>query len=73
VYSKLNPGPRSSRDPAPFPSWRTTVGVGLIFKIGIPLKIEYAQDLKKLLNQYRTPIEIQTELKGVLVSAGYQF
>ncbi len=73
VYSKLNPGPRSSGDPAPFPSWRTTVGVGLIFKIGIPLKIEYAQDLKKLLNQYRTPIEIQTELKGVLVSAGYQF
>lgn len=73
VYSKLNPGPRSSNDPAPFPSWRTTVGVGLIFKIGIPIKIEFAQDWKRLLKQYRTPLEIQTELRGVLVSAGYQF
>ena len=73
VYSKLNPLPRSSTDPAPFPAWRTTLGVGLIFKIGIPLKIEYAQDLKKLFGLYRTPLEIQTELRGVLVSAGFQF
>ncbi len=73
VYSKLNPGPRLSQDSAPFPAWRTTIGVGLIFKIGIPVKIEYAQDFKKLLSKPRTPIEIQTELRGILISAGYQF
>jgi outer membrane protein assembly factor BamA len=73
VYAKLNPGPRRAGDPAPFPPLRTTLGLGVIFKIGLPLKLEYATDLKRILGQPRTQQEKDTQLKGLLISAGYQF
>jgi len=73
VYAKLNPDPRTPGDTAPFPPLRTTVGLGLILKVGLPLKLEYAADLKRILGQPRTQQEKDTELRGVLISAGYQF
>jgi outer membrane protein insertion porin family len=73
VYARLNPKPRQEGDPAPFPPLRTTLGLGLILKIGLPLKLEYATDLKRILGQPRTQQEIDTQLRGILISAGYQF
>lgn len=71
VYKSLRP----SRDPAnpnfdiyftdhPFhPPFRTALGIGLIIKLGIPIKIEYAQDIRRVLRpswwnnpgNYQTP------------------
>jgi len=57
VYKTLRP----SRDPSsanydPYfldyafhPPFRTSLGIGLIIKLGIPIKIEYAQDIRRVL------------------------
>jgi outer membrane protein assembly factor BamA len=73
VYAKLNPGPRQAGDSAPFPPLRTTLGLGLILKLGLPIKFEYAADLKRILGRPRTQQEIDTQLHGILISAGYQY
>jgi outer membrane protein assembly factor BamA len=56
-----------------FAPLRTTLGVGLIFKLGFPLKLEYATDYKRIMGRPRTQSERDTQLKSLLVSAGYQF
>ena len=82
VYAKLNPASRHSQlpsgspdpeDPAPFPPLRVTPGLGLIFKVGFPIKIEYAADLKRILGRPRNEQERDTQLKSILISAGFQF
>ncbi len=60
-----------------FPPLRTSLGIGLIFKIGVPIKVEYAQDLNRLLKRYPSAADQQaaeeTQLRNVLISAGFQF
>jgi outer membrane protein assembly factor BamA len=74
VYASLKrPESRLIGAPQPYPPFRTALGAGLIFKLGIPIKIEYAADLKRILGKSRTREEQETELHGVLVSAGFQF
>lgn len=58
---------------AAFPPFRTALGFGLIFKIGVPLKIEYAADLNRILGRPRSQSERDTQLKSLLISAGFQF
>ena len=58
---------------APFPAFRTTPGLGLIFKLGFPIKIEYATDWKRILGRPRSEVERETQLKSLLISAGFQF
>ena len=58
----------------PFPPLRTTLGLGLILKLGgFPLKLEYAADWKRILGRPRTQDERDTQLKSLLISAGFQF
>jgi hypothetical protein len=52
---------------------RTTLGLGLILKVGFPLKIEYAADWKRISGQPRSQDEKDTQLKSLLISAGFQF
>jgi outer membrane protein assembly factor BamA len=70
VYRSLHPDPGTV---TPFPALRTTLGVGLILKLGFPLKLEYASDWKRILGRPRTQAERDTQLKSVLISTGYQF
>jgi len=70
VYRSLHPDPGTA---LPFPPLRTTLGGGLIFKLGFPLKLEYAADWKRILGRPRTLDERDTQLKSLLISAGYQF
>jgi outer membrane protein assembly factor BamA len=58
---------------AAFPPFRTALGFGLIFKIGVPLKIEYAADLNRIRGRPRTPNDNANQLKSLLISAGFQF
>jgi outer membrane protein assembly factor BamA len=58
---------------AAFPPFRTALGLGLIFKIGIPLKIEYAADISRILGRPRSQNDVDTQLKSLLISAGFQF
>ena len=58
---------------AAFPPLRTALGLGLIFKIGVPLKIEYAADLNRILGRPRSQSDRDTQLKSLLISAGFQF
>ncbi len=58
---------------AAFPPFRTALGLGLIFKIGIPLKIEYAADFKRIFGQPRSQNDVNTQLRSLLISAGFQF
>ena len=58
---------------AQFPPFRTSMGLGLIFKWSIPIKLEYAADYKRIFGEPRTPDEIATQLKGISISAGFQF
>jgi outer membrane protein assembly factor BamA len=58
---------------AAFPPFRTALGLGLIFKIGVPLKIEYAADLNRILGRPRSKSDRDTQLKSLLISAGFQF
>ena len=66
-----------ARIPPTFPALRTTPGLGLIFKLGFPLKVEYAADWKRISGQYRSEAERQalrqSQLKSLLISAGFQF
>jgi outer membrane protein assembly factor BamA len=68
---------RSLRPPAgalsPFPPMRTTLGGGVILKLGFPLKLEYAADWKRIMGRPRTLDERDTQLKSLLISAGFQF
>lgn len=59
--------------PAARPPLRTALGTGLIFKIGIPLKIEYAADVKRIWGLPRSQDDRNTQLKSLLISAGFQF
>jgi outer membrane protein assembly factor BamA len=70
VYRSLSP---DSSIATPFPALRTTPGLGLIFKLGFPLKLEYATDLKRILGRPRSQDERDTQLRGLLISAGFQF
>jgi len=60
-------------NPASFPPLRTALGLGLIFKIGIPLKLEYAADVNRVLGRPRSENDVNSQLKNVMVSAGFQF
>jgi outer membrane protein assembly factor BamA len=70
VYRSLKPDAGAV---APFPALRTTLGFGLIFKLGIPLKLEYAADWKRIFGQPRSQDERDTQLKSLLISAGFQY
>jgi outer membrane protein assembly factor BamA len=70
VYRSLHPDPGT---PDPFPALRTTLGTGIILRLGFPLKIEYATDWKRILGRPRTQDERDTQLKSLLISAGFQF
>jgi len=70
VYRRLKP---LQDDPSPFPPLRTTLGVGLILKLGFPLKLEYAADWKRIMGRPRSQEERDTQLKSLLISAGFQF
>jgi outer membrane protein assembly factor BamA len=73
VYRSLS----ADRDPItgdpPFPAFRTTPGLGLILKFGIPLKLEYAADWRRILGRPRSDEERNSQLKSLLISAGFQF
>ncbi|MDP2875635.1 MAG: BamA/TamA family outer membrane protein, partial [Holophaga sp.] len=69
IYQSLRDRGLSPR----FPPLRTAVGAGLILKIGLPIKLEYAVDIKRILGRPRTNLERDTQLKSLLVSAGFQF
>ena len=69
IYQSLRDNGLSSR----FPPFRTAVGAGLILKVGLPIKLEYAADIKRILGRPRTNLERDTQLKSLLVSAGFQF
>jgi outer membrane protein assembly factor BamA len=69
VYQSL----RNTGQPGGFPPLRTALGLGVIFKIGLPIKFEYAADVKRILGRPRTPLERETQLKSLLFSAGFQF
>jgi len=58
---------------AQFPPFRTSLGLGLIFKWSIPIKLEYAADYKRVLGMPRPSYEVATQLKGLSISAGFQF
>lgn len=73
VYESLRRQPDPAGTSAQFPPFRTALGLGLILKIGVPLKVEYAVDLNRLLGRERSQADKDTQLKGLLVSAGFQF
>ena len=78
VYESLShqadPAAGFSQAPvAQFPPFRTSLGFGLIFKMAMPIKVEYASDAKRILGRPRSPQEVDTQLRGLLVSAGFQF
>ncbi|WP_306590120.1 BamA/TamA family outer membrane protein [Geothrix sp. 21YS21S-4] len=73
LLSEEDPADPTKRIPASFPALRTTLGVGLIFKLGFPLKVEYAADWKRIMGRPRTEEERDTQLKSLLISAGFQF
>ncbi len=56
-----------------YPPLRVAAGVGLIFKLGLPIKIEYGADVKRILGRTRTREERNTQLHTLLISAGFQF
>ncbi len=56
-----------------FTPLRTALGVGLIAKIGMPIKVEFAWDVNRLLGRPRDDSDRATELKSILLSAGFQF
>ena len=74
-----NPNQKTPSDPATiqvpptFLPLRITPGVGLIFKLGFPLKVEYAADWKRIMGQPRSAAEQESQLKSLLISAGFQF
>ncbi|HLO67010.1 MAG TPA: BamA/TamA family outer membrane protein, partial [Holophaga sp.] len=77
VYERLTRSTITDRSGAvrttSFPPLRTSVGIGLIFKVGVPLKVEYAQDVNRLLDRPRSADDVNTQLRNILISAGFQF
>jgi hypothetical protein len=71
--TKTGPNDPTKRVPPSFPALRTTLGAGLIFKLGFPLKLEYAADWKRIMGRPRTEDERVSQLKSLLISAGFQF
>jgi len=72
--SKPKPPDKEGRDMSAYPPFRTAMGLGLISKIGgIPIKVEYAADVRRIFGLPRTKHERDTQLRGVLISAGFQF
>lgn len=71
--NKSGPNDPTVSKPPSFPALRTTPGLGLIFKLGFPLKLEYATDLKRILGRPRSQDERDTQLRSLLISAGFQF
>ena len=70
---KTDPNKPTIQIPPTFPALRTTLGVGLILKLGFPLKLEYAADWKRIMGRPRSQEERDTQLKSLLISAGFQF
>jgi len=58
---------------AAFPPFRTALGLGLVVKFGVPLKIEYAADLDRILGRPRSRNDWDTQLRSLLISMGFQF
>ncbi len=56
-----------------FPPIRTALGLGVIFKVGVPLKLEYAADVNRIFGRPRSDNDRNTQLRNVLISAGFQF
>lgn len=52
---------------------RTALGLGIIVKLGIPLKLEYAADVDRILGRPRSDGDRSTQLRNVTISAGFQF
>ncbi len=52
---------------------RTALGLGVIVKLGIPLKLEYAADVNRILGRPRSEGDRSTQLRNVTISAGFQF
>ncbi len=77
VYRSLlwetDPDDPTKKIPPTFQPLRVTPGVGLIFKLGFPLKVEYAADWKRIMGQPRTVQDQESQLKSLLISAGFQF
>lgn len=80
VYARLrHPNANSANgtttpfDQPAFPALRTALGIGLIFKFGLPLKIEYGVDWNRFFGKPRSRAQSQTQLKNLLISAGYTF
>ena len=71
VYQRL----RREADPVnpPFPPLRIAFGLGLIWKLGLPIKIEYGSDWKRILGRPRSRLDKDSQLHSLLISAGYQF
>jgi outer membrane protein insertion porin family len=73
VYESLSRQDKPVGSAAQFAPFRTAVGLGVIFKLSIPIKLEYAVDLNRLLGRKRSETEVETQLKNILISAGFQF
>jgi outer membrane protein assembly factor BamA len=71
--TKTGPSDPTTRIPPTYPPLRITPGFGLILKLGFPLKLEYATDLKRIQGRPRSQDERDTQLRGLLISAGFQF
>jgi len=78
VYSRIRDYDIPDSLLPPFPNWRTSVGTGLVLRLGgFPIKVEYAWDVRKMLgkkdNEVYTRYADRTRLKNLLISAGLQF
>ena len=71
VYQSLR-READSVNPA-FPPLRVALGLGLIIKLGLPIKIEYGSDVKRILGRPRSTLDKDSQLHSLLISAGYQF
>jgi len=71
VYQSLRHDP-DSVNPS-FPPLRVAFGLGLIIKLGLPIKIEYGSDVKRILGRPRSRLDKDSQLRSLLISAGYQF
>ncbi|MDE3245922.1 MAG: BamA/TamA family outer membrane protein [Acidobacteriota bacterium] len=56
-----------------FPPLRIALGLGIILKLGLPIKVEYGSDLKRILGRPRSQQDKDSQLRSLLISAGYQF
>jgi outer membrane protein assembly factor BamA len=56
-----------------FPPLRVALGLGLIIKLGLPIKVEYGSDLNRILGRSRGSLDRASQLRSLLISAGFQF